>query len=444
MSLMSTVIQLSISSTGPSVTKAGFGIPLILSGTAAWVERTRSYTSAAAVAVDFATTTFEYLAAAACFAQDPAPATVMIGRCALPATMRWSLGVTTVANSTAYKVKVASTTYTYTSDASATNDEIATGLATAIDAHSGLAATTTGSVGSLTVRITSDTAGVGFSIYPLDPAGAVSTNYLSIAQDNADPGVATDLTALLAASKAWYTVITPYASDAIIAAILTWCASNKRTAIIATQNSGCANVADGSATDCMKVAETAAQGRGMLLYHPINGQFADAAWAGATLPKAPGRLTFAYKTLSGVDVVELTDTQRTNITDKHGNVYDTLGDVGATYPGWCPSGTYFDIVRDTDWLEAQIREGIAQLLLDEDKVPFTNRGVGKLRNVVEACLRRAERAGVLREGWSTTVGDVADVSSTDRGNRLYPDLAFTAEYAAAIHTVIPVTGVISY
>lgn len=443
MSLIPSTITLSISTSGPTVTKPGYGIPIILSGTAAWVERTRSYTTLAALAVDFAATTGEYLCAVQIFAQDPAPSTVMVGRCALPPTMRWSIGVTVVANSTAYKVKVGSTTYTYTSDASATNDEIATGLAAAIDAHAGIAATTTGSVGSLTVRITADAAGTFFDIHTMDPSGVVSTDYLSIAQDNADPGVATDLTALLAASKAWYAVVSPYTSSAMLGAILSWVGSNKRVAILDTQDSGCADVADGSATDIMKVSETAARARGMLLYHPKNGNFAGAAWAGVLLPKTPGKATAAFKTLASVDTVTLTDTQRTNILDKHGNVYDDFGGVGATFEGWCPSGAYFDLVRDTDWLESEIWAGYAQLQLDNDKIPFTDAGVAMIRSMLEGVLRRAERAGVLAAGWRTEADPVSGVSSTDKGNRLYPDLRFYATYQSAIHKAIPVTGVIA-
>lgn len=443
MGLLNSNIVITITGTSRAVTQAGFGVPMIMSHTAAWVERIRFYTTIAAVAVDFATTTPEYLMAAQLFAAEPvAPSRIAIGRCALPATMRWEIGVTTVAHSTAYKVKVGSTTYTYTSDANATNDEIATGLATAIDAHAGMTASTTGSGGSLKVRLVADAAGAWFDVAVLGPDAAYSTDYLSIKQDNADPGVATDLAAIFAANKTWYTVLTPFTSSAIIDAAAAWVDSNKRTMIVATQDSASATAAAGG-SDVMQTEETAARARTMVVYHPRNGQFADAAWAGRCLPLQPGSETWAYKQLTGVDTNELTDTQRTNIEDKHGNYVVEFGGVGVSYPGWVSAGTFFDQVRGADWLEARMQEGIAQLLLDANKVPYTNQGVAKLRNKVEAALAAGERVGLLRSGWSTSAELVEDQSDTDRSNRLYGSLTFEAEWAGAIHATNPITGTVT-
>ena len=443
MGLLQSAIVLNITATGRAVTQAGFGVPLILSPSAAWAERIRFYTTAAAVAVDFATTTPEYLMAAQLFAAEPvAPSRIAIGRCANKATQRWSIGVTTVTHSLAYKVRIGSTTYTYTADSATTNDEIATGLATALDAHAGVTATTTGSAGSLTVRLVADTAGAWFDVEVLGPTGESTTDYLSISQDNADPGVAADLTAILAASKAWYDVKTPFTSSAIVDAIAAWVDTNKRVATIATQDSASATAVAGG-SDVMQVVETASRGRVMVVYHQRNGQFADCAWSGRCLPLNPGSETWAFKTLTGVDVSPLTDTHRANIEAKHGNYYVEFGGFGATFPGWTPSGVFFDQVRAADWIEARIQEGLAQLLLDANKVPYTDAGTAKLRNCVEKVLSAAERVGAIKPGWTTATEPVADQSSTDRDARIYGGLTFEAEWAGAIHTVNPITGTVT-
>lgn len=83
-------VNVVISTQANRATGPGFGIPLILSHSATWTERVRSYSSLSAVAVDFATTTPEYLMAAAIFSQDPSPPKIKIGRCANKPTPRWA------------------------------------------------------------------------------------------------------------------------------------------------------------------------------------------------------------------------------------------------------------------------------------------------------------------------------------------------------------------
>jgi hypothetical protein len=104
---LSDIATINVTTTGAGVTRAGYGVPLILSHTAGWAERYRTYTSASAVAEDFAVNTPEYLAAAKIFAQSPRIAQIVIGRAALVPTQRFSIGVNGAGTNTAYKVRVA-------------------------------------------------------------------------------------------------------------------------------------------------------------------------------------------------------------------------------------------------------------------------------------------------------------------------------------------------
>src|SRR3972149_778962 len=113
------------------VTRAGFGVPLILSATAAFAERIRSYASYNEVLTDFPDVDGpEALSANALFAQTPKPRLVKIGRSALPPTLVYtgSAVAGNLKNSYDYNVHVygpgMDETVTYTSYASATNDEI--------------------------------------------------------------------------------------------------------------------------------------------------------------------------------------------------------------------------------------------------------------------------------------------------------------------------------
>src|SRR4051812_45955611 len=102
---LSDLVTVTVDAQKPGVTQAGFGVPLLLSQNAAWVERTRAYTSLAGVLVDFATTTPEYNAAAKIFAQSPSPTEIRIGRANTnPVTQQWNVVIVAVAVGNLYKV----------------------------------------------------------------------------------------------------------------------------------------------------------------------------------------------------------------------------------------------------------------------------------------------------------------------------------------------------
>ncbi len=135
---LSNHVSLTITQDSVGVARAGFGVPLILSATAAWAERVRFYSSLSEVDDDFAAGTPEYRAASAIFSQSPHPEQIAIGRSALPPTQKYTIAAT-ARNSHAYSISVelddnTDATATYTSDSSATLAEIHNGLLTALNA----------------------------------------------------------------------------------------------------------------------------------------------------------------------------------------------------------------------------------------------------------------------------------------------------------------------
>jgi len=125
MSILSEIVSLTITQDTVGIARAGFGTPMILSVNASWAERIRFYSSVVDVAVDFATTSPEYLAATAMFAQSPHPELVAIGRAAGKPTQAYQLNVTTVSTGSTYAVNVkgqgvTATTVSYTPGADLT------------------------------------------------------------------------------------------------------------------------------------------------------------------------------------------------------------------------------------------------------------------------------------------------------------------------------------
>jgi hypothetical protein len=164
--------------------------------------------------------------------------------------------------------------------------------------------------------------------------------------------------------------------------------------------------------------------------------FPEFAWMGGQLPKDPGSITWWGKTLTGITPDVLTTTAVTNIKGKNCNIYETIGGVNIVHEGVVPSGEFIDIIRGVDWIQARISENVFSLMVNADKIPFTDPGVEMIKSEIQAVLEDAVDRGILVANTITiTAPKVADVSSVDKANRFLPDVIFGATLAGAIHKV---------
>lgn len=434
---LSQFVTVTITRDTVGASRAGFGTPLLLSAYASFAERTRTYESLAEVAEDFAVTTSpEYLAAQQLFSQSPRPAQIKIGRSALKPTQVYRINVTTVRNSHTYTINVkgkgvTSTAVTFTSDASATNDEIIAGLVAALNLVTGnnylAAAVDSGTSDYATV--TGDAAGDWFSL-EVDPAD------LEVLQTHADPGVATDLANIALEDDDWYALITFYNSNAYVLAAAAWIETQKKIYYCDLDETKTITQAV-TGSDTADDLHTLAYARTAVWYHPSSAAMLGASIAGRCLPIDPGGETHALKNLSGVAAVTMTSTHRTNLLAKEANSYRTVGGSGRTFDGTTADGDYIDVTRGLDWLENDMQVGVFNALASADKIPFTDAGVAVVENEVRASLARAVVAGVLSDDPKpvVTVPRVANIASADKAARNLPDVSWSATLAGAIHKV---------
>jgi hypothetical protein len=439
---LSDIVRVTVTTESAKVLRAGFGVPLILSCNATWLDLVRFYTSADGLLADgFTTDMPEYKMASAIFAQTPAPARVAVGKRGNKPTQRFKVTVSLVANATAYKLEVNGEEVTFTSDANATNDEIIAGLVTAFNLEtSTLTASAQGVVGSQHMQLLGDSAGSWDDVEILD----VEKGLLAIAQDNDDNSVDTDLAAIKVFDGTWYAVLNPWNSKDSIEEIAAWVETNKKLFIAQTCDTEVITVADSIATDVAKTLKTATYFRTALIYHPKVAAFADAAWGGKMLPEDPGSETWKFKTLAGVPAVKFTETHLVNLQAKYCNWYETVAGVNITQEGKVSGNEWIDVIRFRDWLEARIGERIFGRLTTSKKVPFTDHGVTTIVGDVTAQLAEGIRVGGLAKDPEPTVTapKVADISVLDRANRHLPDVEFSARLAGAIHT-LDISGVVS-
>lgn len=425
------IANISISTSGGGLSLPGFGTPLILGGySKAWAERVRSYSSLTDLAVDFAAGTPEYLAAAAIFSQNPRPSTVRIGRCALKPTQGWKLTPAAVLAQaiTVFKVKIGGVEYSWTSDATPLAAEVVAGLVTAINAGTGTHGLTASNQGAGTYVGLVAALGAWQSVEVLD------VNLLTLEQNHADPGLATDLAAIQLENPDWYAVVNPWNSKASILAIAAWVEANEKLFVAQTQDTPVIADAEAGATDVAKSAKTAAYARTAIIYDPNNGSFADAALLGRCLPEDPGSETWALKTLAGVPARGYTGTHLTNLKAKRCGWYYTVAGRNLVQEGRVAANEWIDTVRGRDALKVDMQGRLLLRLADARKVPYTDAGAVLVQGEISASLDAFVRRGLISDGSVVvTVPKVATQSSTDRSNRYFPGITFTGVLAGAIH-----------
>jgi hypothetical protein len=422
------VVNVTLSLQSIQVERAGFGLPLIISSDSVALDKISEYTSAQSMlSAGYDDDHPTYLMGQKLFSQSPRPRKILVGRRTLPPTLRWAI-TPVVVNSTAYDVVVDGEDAGFTSDGSATATEIINGLKADIDTL-GLPLTTSNQTTYL--RVLEDVAGAWHSLK------VANSKLLKIAQDNADPGIATDLALIQSQRNDWYVLLNPFASAAEIAAEAAWVEANKKLLIQQSQDSDIVNTVLAGATDIAATLKSAAYARTAIVYSEDNGNFVDSAWAGKTLPWDAGSEQWAYKRLAGVFASNLDDTQYANAIAKNCNVFITIAGVNLTTKGVTASGEYIDVTRGSDAYVADIQESVFLAIIKPDtKQPLDDGGIQALVAAAKGAQDRAVIRKFLRVSAENTVTAplADDIPDADRIARNVPDMVVNGKLAGGILT----------
>jgi Protein of unknown function (DUF3383) len=429
MASASEVVTTTIEIKDAAVSQEGFGTPLIAGYHTFWPELVRTFSDPDEMTIaplSMPLTHPIYLAARALKSQKPCPPQFKVGRRAGTITHIARLTPSTPVAGEVYKLDVNGSTLSVTADESSGVSEITEELADAITALSGIDAADA----STHVTATSETPG------EIPRYENLSSN-LDYQDMTADPttGIATDLAAIRAYDADWYGLLLDSNSKAEILAAAVWAESQRVLFFVSTAD---ADAKDGGVSDdLLSQLSTAGYHRTIALYHHRPTQYAAAAWAGRMLPKAPGSATWANKSLAAVDKTPLSDSERGALKAKKGNYYVDVKGVGFTLDGRAASGRYIDITHGMDWFDARVVERIVALLANNDKVPYTDKGVELPRVQVQGQILEGI-ASTLIDGdspWSVTVPKVASVNPNDRIARTLPDVKFSFVLQGAVHKV---------
>ena len=157
-----------------------------------------------------------------------------------------------------------------------------------------------------------------------------------------------------------------------------------------------------------------------------------------------GGKTAKFKAIQGVKRANVSDTQ---IYDLHKNGINTyvekLG-VLQRSEGLVLSGEYLDIVLAEYWIRFRMEERLLRASVVNDKIPYTNVGIGILVGEVRGTLEEAVTQGIVIPGQiRVDYRRREDVPSNEVALRKYDYIVWTVQLAGAIHQG-QISGILTY
>lgn len=478
-------VDVEIQKDTPRVSAAGFSILMAITDSIllSTTLRNRSFTTAASVAAFFGAASEEALAADAFFFQDPflvnQPDEMQFGRYADAATAALiECGTSPEADFEVWKLisdgefkldidggTVSLTALDFTSVTSL--DDVATVIDTALGANGdcyylvnrfNINSGTTGVTSLITLLSTvaapagTDISGSAYLdgdviVGPTNLGGSV------LSQGQALETFAAALTAIEDVSTDWYAMgaIKKYRDTSDAEDMADEIESRRKMFLIATNDANTLVLNDTSTF--MYYLKNANYKRSAGIYHDNAVLYPDMSWMGQQLPKDVGSTNWAYKELAGIaegaaadiSAVVLTESQKDAGLDVNCNLYSAILAAAYAYFGTMgggknadKEGEFIDIIRNIDFLQARVEEGLLSLLIEKEIIPFTNAGISIVDNRLKSRLDEyGVKQGILVQGTVvTSFPKRSEVSQDDRDDRLLPDGTFTAELQGAVNRIV--------
>jgi hypothetical protein len=445
------------------------------------VERRRSYTGIDGVALDFGTTSPEYLAAVLWFEQAPQPTTLQIGRWAKTDTAGKLVGATLSAADQLISAWTSITNGSFDVTIDGGTPQALTALDFSGDTNlNGVASTiTTALTGATCVwnsnfsrfEFTSATTGATSTVSFLTSGtvgtdisgmlGGLATSSGAYVADGIVAETALEAVTLFDQNfgQDWYAVALLGGQDSDYVAISGYieAATNKHLNGVTSQEAGTL-----VSTDTSNVGyqlKQLARKRSPVQYSSSN-PYAVCSLLGRILTTDYNAnnsvITLMYKQEPGIVPETLNVTQMNALEGNNVNVFVAYNNNTAIIePGIMPSGDFIDTITGVDWLALDIQTTVYNLLYTSTtKVPQTNPGNHQLVTAIESVLIKAVNNGLIAPGiWNSggfgalSQGDylakgyyiyappISSQAQADRELRKSVSIQVAVKLAGAIHTV---------
>lgn len=423
-----------------------FDLPLILTCHNVFATRTQRFTSLKAMtSAGFDSNSPAYKQASLMFSGINKPDSVLIGRRA----MTTAVVSFVAANNTTYTLTLreGSTfkTFSYTSDATATALEIATGLQTLIAADIVWKLVVTATVSGNTVVLT-PIVGKYFDV----GVGANSSVVYNHTEDLTDT-----LTAVTAENDNWFFITTDSHVLADVQDVAAWAEANDK---IYAWSSQATAIRDKTAGNDLLVMQALGYDKTIFTQWAADADttFPEAGLVGAMVGQpldSMGTTTAHGKTLKGVSPNTLTTTQLDNVVSSGGNVYVTERGVGFYRDGYMLSGNFLDTIIFSIWLKVRIGESLTSLIKRQSDlrggIRYDTEGLLKVKQAIDTSpIQIGIRNGTISNETPTsadgtvldwrptiTIPDIGTISEDNLANRVLDDVQVSVVYTGFVHYI---------
>lgn len=270
----------------------------------------------------------------------------------------------------------------------------------------------------------------------------------------------TELSSLADADNDWYWIgITAAMRDkASLDGLIEWTETRTKFAIIDSNDVLLKTAAD---TTNIAARKKGTVERSAVFYHDDAAQYPGFALAASlgtrNFDQANSAYTAKYKKLRNIPAVNVGSAAVQAITGftpqlgqslTAGHMANTYVDIGGQLfvveGSTLTPNVFIDEIHASDWIVARTEEETLGILLNNDRVPFTDAGMELLASGARTVMRSADRAGLIANDLDPETGDYApavifeipsvfDVPASQRKTRVAPEIKVTFRYAGAVH-----------
>lgn len=439
--------EVNISLATATFERLGFGIPLFITSSRYFLERTRSYRSLEDVGVDFPTSSNAYRAAQSAFSSNNGLNTLIIGRREADAVL--SLVAPPQQNEN-FQLKLEvndgdEVTVNYTeSTSSPTQESVLTEIKNIIDADADVSAhitaTVNGSGTSATLTISPITSTDFFLLSDVSNLNEAYTGtetgaevYQAIVQEN----------------DSFYAVTADDKSEAFVLSLAASVNADDKQYWVSTAEQGSLELLAEPATDLLGKLRENNYARVVGIYHQeAETTFPELAELGHNLPFLAGSIVWGNDITSGVPAsrnsagILLTTTQKNNLLARNAAFWDRQGGVDFFNSDvFTMNGERPENIRGRDSMRADMITELRGLLLSQNgtKIPYNNSGIAQIENTVRQVLDTYVQRNFIQGNYVITTPDARNISVQKKASQLFDELTFVAQLTGAI-TMVEVMG----
>jgi hypothetical protein len=239
--------------------------------------------------------------------------------------------------------------------------------------------------------------------------------------------------------------------------LIEWVQAKSKLALIDSNDANTENAANSTSVAARNKGEF---DRAAVFYHTDDTEYQAASLAAymstRVFDDANTAYTAKFKALPGVASVNLASAKITAITgftpgigqsESAGHMANTVIDIGGqnfvVEGSTLTQNVFLDEIHATDWIVARTEEESLAILLNNDRIPFTDAGMETIASAARTVMAQAFRAGIVAEDLDAngdyspaveiTVPSVFDVTESQRKARIAPAISVRFRYAGAVH-----------